>query len=376
MKGALVLGRLGGIEIKVHWTFSLLLIWVLFSTLKQGGDTAMAIFNTVLVLVLFFCVVLHELGHSRMARRFGIQTRSITLLPIGGVASLERMPEKPNEELAVALAGPAVNVLIALLLLLVVPLETYRAFTAEQWEQFFTIPSLDAFLIYLLMANILLVVFNLIPAFPMDGGRVLRALLGFSFNRAKATDIAAHLGQAVSFIFLILGLLFNPFLVIIAIFVFFGAYTENKMVQQDYQLRGHLIREALLTDITILQPADPLQKAIDTILKGTEKEFIVSQDGKVLGILPNKVILEHARQPERPIEELMERDYPFLTPDSGLKEAIQLMASEQQKFLPVLEGETLVGAISSENISEFILLKAGLQPAASREAVENPDNPD
>jgi len=376
MKGALVLGRLGGIEIKVHWTFSLLLIWVLFSTLKQGGDTAMAIFNTVLVLVLFFCVVLHELGHSRMARRFGIQTRSITLLPIGGVASLERMPEKPNEELAVALAGPAVNVLIALLLLLVVPLETYRAFTAEQWEQFFTIPSLDAFLIYLLMANILLVVFNLIPAFPMDGGRVLRALLGFSFNRAKATDIAAHLGQAVSFIFLILGLLFNPFLVIIAIFVFFGAYTENKMVQQDYQLRGHLIREALLTDITILQPADPLQKAIDTILKGTEKEFIVSQDGKVLGILPNKVILEHARQPERPIEELMERDYPFLTPDSGLKEAIQLMASEQQKFLPVLEGETLVGAISSENISEFILLKAGLQPAASREAFENPDNPD
>lgn len=376
MKGSLVLGRLAGIEIKVHWTFSLLLIWVLFSTLKQGGDTAMAIFNTALVLVLFFCVVLHELGHSRMARRFGIQTRSITLLPIGGVASLERMPEKPNEELAVALAGPAVNVLIALLLLLVVPLGAYQAFTAEQWEQFFATPSLDAFLVYLLMANILLVVFNLIPAFPMDGGRVLRALLGFSFNRAKATDIAARLGQAVSFIFLILGLFFNPFLVIIAIFVFFGAYTENKMVQQDYQLRGHLIREALLTDITVLQPTDPLQKAIETILKGTEKEFIVSLDGKVVGILPNKVILEHARQPERPIEELMERDYASLAPDSGLKEAIQLMASRQQRFLPVLEGETLVGAISSENISEFILLKAGLQPDTTYKAVKNPANAD
>jgi Zn-dependent protease len=365
MKGSLILGRLGGIEIKVHWTFSLLLIWVLFSTFQQGGNTAMALFNTVLVLVLFFCVVLHELGHSRMARRFGIQTRSITLLPIGGVASLERMPEKPNEELAVALAGPAVNVLIALLLLLVVPLGTYRAFTAEQWEQFFTTPSLDAFLVYLLMANILLVVFNLIPAFPMDGGRVLRALLGFSFNRAKATDIAARLGQAVSFIFLILGLFFNPFLVIIAIFVFFGAYTENKMVQQDYQLRGHLIREALLTDITILHPMDPLQKAVDTILKGTEKDFIVSRDGQVVGILPNKVILEHARQPERPIEELMVREYPTLEPGSGLKDAIHLMASHQCKFLPVLDGETLVGAISSENISEFILLKAGLQPVTS-----------
>ncbi|MEJ2585319.1 MAG: site-2 protease family protein [Robiginitalea sp.] len=365
MKGSLLLGRMGGIEIKVHWTFSLLLIWVLFSTFKQGGNTSMALFNTALVLVLFFCVVLHELGHSRMAKRFGIQTRSITLLPIGGVASLERMPEKPREELAVALAGPAVNVIIALLLFLVVPLGTYRTFTPEQWEQFFATPSLDTFLIYLLMANILLVVFNLIPAFPMDGGRVLRALLGFSFNRARATDIAARLGQAVSFIFLILGLFFNPFLVIIAIFVFFGAYTENKMVQQDYQLRGHQIREALLTDITVLHPADPLQKAIETILKGTEKEFIVSRDGKVVGILPNKVILEHAREPERPIEKLMVRDFPYIKPDAGLKEAIQLMASRQQKFLPVLEGETLVGAISSENISEFILLKAGLQSITS-----------
>jgi Zn-dependent protease len=365
MKGSLVLGKVSSIEIRVHWTFSLLLIWVLFSTLKQGGDAAMAIFNTALVLVLFFCVVLHELGHSRMARRFGIQTRSITLLPIGGVASLERMPEKPNEELAVALAGPAVNVLIALLLLLVVPLGTYQAFTADEWEQFFASPSMDTFLVYLLMANVLLVLFNLIPAFPMDGGRVLRALLGFSFNRAKATDIAARLGQAVSFIFLILGLFFNPFLVIIAIFVFFGAYTENKMVQQDYQLRGHLIREALLTDITILHPADPLKKAIETILKGTEKDFIVALEGKVVGLLLNKVILENASRPERPIEDLMVTEYPVLEPDSGLKEAIHLMASHQQKFIPVLQGETLVGAISSENISEFILLKAGLQPGGA-----------
>jgi predicted transcriptional regulator len=153
--------------------------------------------------------------------------------------------------------------------------------------------------------------------------------------------------------------------VIIAIFVFFGAYTENKMVQQDYQLRGHLIREALLTDITVLQPGDPLQKAIETILKGTEKDFIVSLDGKVVGLLPNKTILEHARQPEQPIGELMVREFPFLRPESGLKEAIQLMASRQQKFLPVLQDDILVGAISSENISEFILLKAGLQPISA-----------
>ena len=365
MKGSLVLGTVGGIKIVIHWTFTLLLAWVVFSTLKQGGNTAMAIFNIVLVLVLFFCVVLHEFGHARMARRFGIDTRSITLLPIGGVAALEKMPEKPREELAVALAGPAVNVLISLLLLLVVPIRKYSGFTEEQWEQFFTNPSLDTFLVYLLMANILLVVFNLIPAFPMDGGRVLRAILGFSYNRAKATEIAARLGQGVSLLFLMLGLLFNPFLVIIAIFVFFGAYAENKMVQQDHQLQGHVVREALLTDITLLHPEDVLKKAIDTILKGTEKDFIVTWDHGVAGILSNKTILKHAGHPDKTVQELMATRFMTVGPNTGLQEAIQLMSQHQVTFLPVLDKERLIGAISRENISEFILLKASMEQVSS-----------
>jgi Zn-dependent protease/CBS domain-containing protein len=364
MKGSLVLGTIGGIKIVVHWTFTLLLIWVLFSTMQQGGNTAMALFNIVLIMVLFLCVVLHELGHARMAKRFGINTRSITLLPIGGVASLEKMPEKPREELAVALAGPAVNVVIALLLMLIVPLRKYSEFTTKQWEAFFASPGLDTFLVYLLMANILLVLFNLIPAFPMDGGRVLRALLGFSFNRAKATEIAARLGQAVSFIFLLLGLFFNPFLVIIAIFVFFGAYAENKMVQQDYQLQGHTVREALLTDITLLHPEDPLQKAIDTILKGTEKDFIITRDQAVAGILTNPTILKYAAQPDQPIEALMTTDFHSVGPQTGLPQAIKLMTEHRQKFMPVLQEGALVGAISSENISEFILLRANLRPVS------------
>ncbi len=365
MKGSLILGKVGGVRIEIHWTFTLLLLWVLFSTLKQGGDTTMVLFNITLIFVLFLCVVLHELGHSYMAHRFGIPTRAITLLPIGGVASLDKMPEEPQRELAVALAGPAVNVLIALLLLLVVPLNAYRGFTTEQWEQLLAAPSREAFLLYLLMANILLVVFNLIPAFPMDGGRVLRALLGFSYNRSRATDIAARLGQGLSFIFLILGLLFNPFLVIIAIFIFFGAYAENKMVQQTFQLRGHKVREALLTDLTLLQAEDPLEKAIETILKGTEKDFIVVRENKPIGILPNKTILEYAQAPQRPIGELIKTSFPCVGPDSDLEKAIEIMGHHQQKFLPVLEGETLIGAISSENISEFIMLKAGLAPQAT-----------
>ena len=274
------------------------------------------------------------------------------------------MPEKPKVELAVALAGPAVNVVIALLQLLVVPIGKYRGYTQEQWEQFFASPGMDTFLVYLLMANILLVVFNLIPAFPMDGGRVLRALLGFKFNRARATEIAARLGQAVSFIFLLLGLLFNPFLVIIAIFVFFGAYAENKMVQQDHQLQGHEVREALLTKITLLHPEDTLQKAVDMILKGTEKDFIVTWDHGVAGILPNQTILKHAGEPGRPVGELMDTGFTAVGPATGLSEAIQLMTQHKQKFLPVLDDGRLIGAISSENISEFILLRAARNQAA------------
>ncbi len=365
MKGSLVLGKVAGIKIQVHWTFTLLLLWVLFSTLRQGGDRYSALFSIGLVLVLFLCVVLHELGHALMARRFDITTRSITLLPIGGVAALEKMPEKPKEELAVALAGPAVNVVIALLLLLALPLGRYSGFSPEQWEAFLNQPSWASFLIYLLLANSMLVAFNLIPAFPMDGGRVLRALLGFRYSRARATEIAARLGQAVSFIFLLLGLFFNPFLVIIAIFVYFGAFAENQMVQQEDRLRGHTVKEALLTQISLLPCEATLQEAIDLILKGTEKDFLVVKEGAVCGILLNADILRHAARPETPVSELMRTSFRSVDPEAGLTETVQLMSQVRQKFLPVMKGGNLLGAISSENISEFILLRATAPHTAS-----------
>lgn len=357
MKGSWVLGKVAGIKIQVHWTFTLLLLWVLFSNFREGGDGVSALFSLALVLVLFGCVVLHELGHALMARKYQITTRSITLLPIGGVAALEKIPEKPKEELAVALAGPAVNAGIALVLLSLLPLRHYAGFEPEDWETFFSQPSVAGFLIYLFMANAMLVAFNLIPAFPMDGGRVLRALLGFYYSRARATEIAARLGQAVAFLFLFLGLFLNPFLVIIAIFVYFGAYAENQMVQQEDRLKGHTVREALLTQISLLPCDATLQQAIDLILKGTEKDFLVVREGGVCGILNNAEIARAATRPDTPVSELMLGEFPSVRPDAGLTETIQLMSREKQKFLPVLEDGRLLGAISSENISEFILLR-------------------
>lgn len=364
MKGSLVLGRAFGIKIQVHWTFSLLLLYVVFINLRQGSGQDTILFNILLVLTLFLCVVLHELGHAQMARRFGIGTRSITLLPIGGVASLEKMPEKPKEELAVALAGPAVNVVIAAILALALPLGRYASFTEEQWEGLFAEPSSQAFWIYLLLANGLLVLFNMIPAFPMDGGRVLRALLGFFTSRAKATEVAARLGQAVAFVFLLLGLFFNPFLVVIAVFVFFGAYAENKMVQQDVTLKGHKVREALLTDITVLQPDDPLERAVDTILKGTEKDFVVVEEDAVVGILNYKKTLGAAGKPQTKVRELMTTTFSAVSPEDGLNQTMKKMSQSGLRFLPVLQEGRLVGAISTENISEFMLINtAGYSPA-------------
>ena len=357
MKGSLVLGKVAGIKIQVHWSFTLLLVWVMISNLKGGGDFPAALFSVGLVLVLFVCVILHELGHALMAKRFGIGTKSITMLPIGGVASLEKMPEKPAEELLVALAGPAVNVFIVLFLLLIVPLGIYAEFSPQELETLLSKPSWKTLGLYLLLANAMLVFFNLIPAFPMDGGRVLRALLGYRFSRAKATAIAAGLGQAVSFLFLILGLFFNPFLVIIAVFVYFGAYAENQMVQQEDRLRGHTVKDALLTEIHTLSKADSLSVAIEHILHGTEKDFLVLENSGVCGVLLNADIVRHAAQMETPVSEIMRTHFPKVSPDLGLTETFQLMSQTGIKFLPVIQENRLLGAISSENIGEFVLLR-------------------
>lgn len=232
MKGSLNLGKIAGIGVKVHWTFMLLILWVVFLELTRGSNLQSILWSIFFVLALFACVVFHELGHALTARKFKIGTRQITLLPIGGVASLEAMPEDPKEEFLVAIAGPAVNVVIALALYLVVPMEEFLKQDPEMLEETMSAINAGNFLFYLFSANVMLVVFNLIPAFPMDGGRVFRALLSMKFDRVTATQMAARLGQGVAFLFFLIGLLYNPILILIAIFVYFGAQGENMMVQQ------------------------------------------------------------------------------------------------------------------------------------------------
>ena len=361
MKGSWKIGHIAGIKIEVHWTFSLLLLWVVFLEIQRGGTLASGLMNIMLILFLFACVVLHELGHALTAKRMNINTKQITLLPIGGVASLEKMPDKPSEELLVALAGPAVNVVLALLLLLFVPIQKYLAMDASELEAFFTTPGWEPLLVYLLIANVMLVLFNMIPAIPMDGGRVLRALLSFRMDRVQATDFAASLGQVISVIFFVLGLLYNPFLVLIALFIFIGAYGENQMVKQESLMKGHTIRDAMLTKITFLRPHDTLRDVVELILAGTEKNFIVRDGGEIKGVLFQKDIVPHLKQSGRLVQDLMRKRTKSLQADEDLKRFFELVNTEKQRFFPVTDGYgTLLGAIDMQNVSEFLLLKVAL----------------
>lgn len=359
MKGSLNLGRVAGIKIRIHWTFMLLILWIVFLELTKGSNTEAILWSIFFILVLFACVVLHELGHALTARRYNIGTRQITLLPIGGVASLEEMPEDPKEEFMVAIAGPAVNVVIAFLLYLVVPLPEFVTDDPAMMEQAMSTINGQNFLFYLLSANILLVLFNLIPAFPMDGGRILRALLSMKMNRVTATQMAARLGQGVAFFFFFIGLFYNPILILIAVFVYFGAQGESVMVQQLSLLGDHKVKDAMMTNITPVHPNDSLNKVVDIILTGTERDFVVVEEGKVKGVLYQSDLIQAFRNGNREIEvkEVMDKEFFPIQIDDDLTDVYRKVYSRSKSFFPVLAGEELAGAIDMNNINEFMVFR-------------------
>lgn len=359
MKANLNLGRISGIKIKIHWTFFFLIAWIVFDELKRGGNMESVLFNISFVLAVFLCVVLHELGHALTAKRFGIRTKNITLLPIGGMASLDKIPESPRQEFLVVIAGPLVNVAIAILLYFIVPVQEYLHLDFTEIFETLMRFTLRNFLFYLFIVNIGLVLFNLIPAFPMDGGRILRAILALKMNRVKATQIAASIGQFIAVIFLLIGLLYNPFLIFIALFIFLGAYGENKMVQHLALLSGHTVEEAMLLNITTFKPKDPLDIVVNKIISGTENNFVVVEDDIVKGVLYHKNIIENSNKNVL-VEEIMTKTYKTIKDTDKLNKIYQLVYSAKQEFIPVVNNGKLIGAIDAINLSEYLLIQSKL----------------
>lgn len=353
--GSIRLFDIGETEIRLHPTFFLLLMWVAAVHWLRGGAAAVPA-GVGFIVLLFGCVLLHEMGHVFAARRYGIRTPEVTLLPIGGVAALERMPEKPSQEIVVALAGPAVNLAIAavLIVLLGARFGGQEIASLEQVQ--------NGWLAQLAAANVALVVFNLIPAFPMDGGRVLRAVLATRMGFVRATRIAASVGQGIAVLLGILGLLGNPLLVLVAIFVFLAASGEAGFIEARDLTRGRLASHGMVTRFVPLTPETTLQAAADQLLRTTQHEFpVVDAAGKPIGVVSREAIIEGLQNadPASRVDAIMSSEVRTVRENACLEAVFSDLQRSLARFVGVVaEDGRLVGYLTPENIGELVMIEA------------------
>jgi len=357
VKWSLFIGKFAGIKVFIHWTFLILIGWITFYHYQKGYSGLDILIVILFILVVFACVTLHEFGHALMAKRFNFKTRDITLLPIGGLARLEKMPEKPLQELLVAFAGPAVNIVISILLFTYFYLFMPHDVIGNLYEAKI---APENFVMNLMAVNIVLVIFNLIPAFPMDGGRVFRALLSFTMDRVKATKIAASLGQFLAIIFVVFGLMnSHPFIILIVIFVFLGAQAESNFEQTKSTLSGFKVKDILMKDFTVLVPNESLERPIDLLLNSQEKEFIVMDDELVVGVVTRKNLVKGVSESGKSglVGSIMKKDIFKLEINMPLEKVLTEMQSAKAEIAPVYDNQKVCGVLDVENIMEFLMLQ-------------------
>jgi len=382
MSWSIKLGTIKGIEIRVHVTFFLILIWAAAEGLSQsGGGWGRAIFGVLSTCLLFVCVVLHELGHSLVAIHFGGRVRNIILLPIGGVAQMESLPDKPIHELLVAIAGPAVNFVIATVLMLIAlpmiraeiptgllvtlssPRAWYVLIAFVVRLLFRLLDGIDwrALVLYLLGANASLGIFNLLPAFPMDGGRVLRGLLALWLDYLRATRIAINVGQSLAVILGFFGILTaNWMLMLIAVFIFFSAGQEGRVVEARVVLGNLRVEQVLNSQAPSLSPLHSLAHVLDVASHLRQANFPVMQGTRLVGVLTQDDVLAalHQYGVEVRVGRVMRRQFPIVRPTDTLLHARQLIAQSGIKALPVMNGSVVLGLISLQDIDAAYLLSA------------------
>lgn len=366
MKWSFRLFTFAGTEVRVHATFFLLLIFVASQGILSGQGLAVALESTFFILTMFVCVVLHEFGHVLAARGYGIRTPDITLLPIGGVARLERMPRKPSQEFVVAVCGPLVNVIIAAAIWVAFGLgmELSPGYDFLKTGHFFE---------KLMVWNVFMVLFNMIPAFPMDGGRVLRAVLAMFMEYAKATRLAASVGQGIAMLVVISMLLsstFHPMLLLIAFFIFMAAGQEASMVTQQEATRNLRVRDAMLTDFRSLPPHAVLRDGVELLLAGSQQDFpVLDAHGGIQGILTRNDLISALadKSPDHPVIEAMSPCPVSTAPATDLAQALEVLQASPCPALPVIDplSSELVGLLTSENVGEALMVRAALMKQRS-----------
>ena len=366
MKWSWKIGRVGGIDLRVHATFFILLAWMALVYYRQSGTAGGAARGVLFTIALFASVVLHELGHASAARRVGVPTRDITLLPIGGVARLEYIPRRAKQELGIALAGPAVTVVIALALALVL---TLLHAPLRMVSDAVVSGSVPAFLAQLMWVNVSLLVFNLLPAFPMDGGRVLRAGLAMRTGYPRATEIAARVGRAFALLFGLVGLFYSPFLVLIALFVWLGAAAESSALQEHEILGGITVDRVMIRELRTLSPTETLEAAMGHVLEGFQHDFPVVENGQVVGVLTRAAMLEGLGRHglASPVSASMDSSFRTTTPTEPVERAVARLRECHCATMPVVDDGHLRGVLTSENIAEFVMIAAALRSSAGEE---------
>ncbi len=356
MRWSWKIGKLAGIDLYVHATFLLLIVWVVVLHWIEGRTIQAVVSGIAFILALFACVVLHELGHALTARHYGFPTKDITLLPIGGVSRFERMPDKARQEFWVAIAGPLVNVGIAAVI--------YLALFLSSGLKPVTGLSITGgpFLERMLVANLALAIFNIVPAFPMDGGRILRALLATRMDHVRATQAAAAVGQALALVFGLIGLFRDPFLVFIAFFVWIGAAHEAHSVQFKEGFSGIPIRNAMQTHFSTLTTNNTLGDAVKVILDGSQHEFPVVWGDRVMGILTRANLLSGLSQygPDQLVTSVMQREFETAQPNEMLEGVLSRLATAACRTMPVLQDGNLVGLVTMDNLGEYLMIQNAL----------------
>jgi Zn-dependent protease len=357
MRWSLKVGQVAGTVVYVHVTFFVLLAWIGVIDGLEKGSLAAAAEAVGFTMTLFACVVLHEFGHAFMARRFGIRTRDIVLFPFGGMGRLERIPEVPSQEFLIALAGPAVSVGIAAALFAALRLLG----SSPQLEEFTTgdVPFAER----LMFINAGLAIFNLLPAFPMDGGRVLRALLAMRFDYVHATEVAARIGQGIATLFAIVGVLMpNPILVIIALFVWMGAAGEAGLAQIKRALRETTVDTAMRTEFGVLVPEDALAHAAEMAIRHAQSDFPVLLDGRVVGLLTRHDLTRglSADAADRTAGEVMHRTFETVDGSEPLDAVFGRLSQEPDRTLLVTDHGRLVGLVGLDEITNLMRLRRAI----------------
>ncbi len=358
MRWSVPIGRVSGITLRLHVTFLLFLAFIGYGGFMEAGwggaGWAVAMFGSI-----FACVVLHELGHSIVAQQLGVQVKSITLLPIGGVAALRNIPEQPWHEIAITLAGPMVNVFIACLLLPFTGMPSHLLFIEMPHD-------LHALLLTLAQSNIMLFLFNCIPAFPMDGGRLLRAILALAIPYRRATAIAAGIGQGLAILFVLFGLKSSIWLIIIGAFIFMAAEGEERMVRIRGLLHDLDVEEVMSRDFAVLSPNDPAARATELIYQTGQDDFPVVEDDHLVGIVTRPRLVEtmNAQGAKAPVRQAINPDVLVVSPHDKVSRVYEEIIGDGHVSAVVMDEGKLVGILSPENISRYLLVQSSIKSAA------------